>query len=67
MQLEWLTAPLPSHGAFVLFPSCYSLFSPRLVALRPVSALGVPPSVDDGSSDAPGLKMVVSCLHNGSG
>lgn len=35
---------LHPNGAFVvLFPSCFSLFSPPLAVFRPVSVLGVPP------------------------
>ena len=42
------------------------LFS-TLGRFPPLWVVGGPPSVDDGSSATARVKMVVSCLHNGSG
>lgn len=65
--LRRLPGPLRSNGAFV---SRLCLFLPSFLHTWPFSALvgsRCPPSVDDGSSAAARVKMVVSGLHNGSG
>lgn len=65
--LRRFPGPPRSNGAFV---PRLCLFLPSFLHTWPFSALvgsRCPPSVDDGSSAAARVKMVVSCLHNGSG